>query len=84
MCRNFINFLQVFKYLSNGSANLLGKVCLLLPAELNVPPQQFPVQHLMLGGVQILVVCVERSGREKTETTVSLTSQRIFRACACA
>ena len=61
MCRHFVNFFQVFQYLADRGANLFGKVCLLLATQLNVSPQQLPIQHLVLGAVQILMMAVERS-----------------------
>lgn len=67
VCRDFVHFLQVLQYLTDRGSNLLGKVGLLLPTELYVPPQQLPIQNLVLGTVQVLVVGVECSGREGSQ-----------------
>ena len=65
VCRDFVYFLQVLQDLANGGANLFGKVGPLLLAEVTVPPEQLPIQNLMLGVVEVLVMGVECSrGRE--------------------
>lgn len=59
MCGDLVNLLQVLQNLLRGGANLLGKVCLLLGAQLAVPPQELSVENGPLRTVQELAPAVE-------------------------
>ena len=76
MCRDFVNFLQVFQDLAHRCANLFSKVCFLLATQLDIPPQQLPIQHLVLGSVQVLVASVEGSERAGTKQQITKASPK--------
>ena len=55
VCGDFINLFEVVENLCLCCPNLLGKVHLLLRAELGVPPQQLTIQHIPLWVVKVLL-----------------------------